>query len=151
MLVETGVVGGLFAAPADGLDLLDDVGHRQQLLGAGEELSGEVGPQAVADNGHVPVVHYAHQILYLVPAQKLGLVHDDAGVTPHLLLRHGLELGKVDARMGQAHAGGHEFGAVPLVQLRLHQQGLLAALLVVVAHHQGIGRLAGAHDPVTEV
>ena len=50
VFVEAGVAGGLLAAPADGLDLLDDVGAGEQLLGAGEQISPEVGPQAVANN-----------------------------------------------------------------------------------------------------
>ena len=40
VLVEAGVAGGLLAAPANGLDLLDDVGGGQQLLGAREDGSG---------------------------------------------------------------------------------------------------------------
>ena len=151
VFVEAGVAGGLLAAPADGLDLLDDVRRGQQLLRAREELAGKVRPQAVADHRHVPIVHHADQILHLVPAEKLRLVHNDAGIGPHLLLRHDHQLGKIDARMGQSHPGGHELGPVPLVDLRLDQQGHLPPFLIIIAHHQGVGRLAGPHNAIPKV
>ena len=78
-LVKAGVAQGFLAAPADGLDLLDHVRRGQQLRRAGEQLPLEVGAQAVADDGDVPVVHQIGEVAHLVPGEELGLVHDDAG------------------------------------------------------------------------
>ena len=151
VLVEAGVEGGLLAAPADGLDLLQLVCHHQQMIAAGEELPFEVRPQAVAHDGDVAVVHQMHQIVDIGLLQELGLVHDDAGILLQLLIRHLLHLVEVDAGVGQTDAGGYHVVAVPCIQPGLHQQGGLSPLLVVEPCHQGVGGLAGAHRPVFEV
>ena len=40
--------------------------------------------------------------------------------------------------MGQSHPGGHELGPVPLVDLRLDQQGHLPPFLIIIAHQMCI-------------
>ena len=53
--------------------------------------------------------------------------------------------------MLQSDAGVDHVVAVPGVQPGLDQQRLLSPLLVVIAYHQGVGRLAGAYDAVSEI
>ena len=151
LIVKAGVEGRLFAAPADGLDLLQLVRQHQQVIAAGKQVALEVRPQTVADDGNIAVVHQMHQIVDLLLGEELGLVHDDAGVFLQLLVGHCLHLVEVDAGVLQADAGGHHVVAVPCVQLGFYQQGFLTPLLVVEAGHQRVGAFAGAHGSVFEV
>ncbi|CAN4012163.1 N-acetylmuramoyl-L-alanine amidase AmiA, partial [Dysosmobacter welbionis] len=127
------------------------VGHHQQGLAAGEQVPLEVRPQAVADDGDAQVIHQTHQVHDLLPGQKLGLVHDDAGVLLQFHDRELLHLVKVDAGIGEADAGNHHVVPVPGIQPGLDQQGLLPPLLVVEPGHQGVCGLAGTHGPVFEI
>ena len=105
VLVEAGVEGGLLAAPADGLDLLQLVGHGQQIIAALEQLAPEVHLQPVAQHRDAAVVHQVHQVKYLVLGEELGLVDDDAGVFLQFLVGHSPHFVKIDAGVGQADAG----------------------------------------------
>ena len=70
VLFESKKLRDLPAAPADGLDLLDDVRPGQQRLRAGEQPPAEVGAQAVADHGHVEGVHQLRQEGHLLPCDN---------------------------------------------------------------------------------
>src|SRR5690606_468405 len=72
--VDAHVHGRLLAAVADGLDLLKLVGPGQQVLAALEQLSAEVGAQAVAQHRDAQAVDDLAQLPDLGPGQELGLV-----------------------------------------------------------------------------
>ena len=149
--VKPCVEGGLFAAPADGLDLLQLVRHSQQIIAALEQLAPEVCLQAVAQHGDAAVVHQVDQVNYLILGEKLGLVNNDAGVFLQFLIGPGPHFVKIHTGMGQADAGGNHVISVPGVQAGLHHQGLLAPLLVIEPRHQSVGGFAGAHGPIFEI
>ena len=107
------VADGFFAAPADGLDLLDGVGPGQQPLAALEKLVAEITPQAVGDHRHVVDIHHPHQTLHLRAGEKLRLVHDQAVIIPHVEAVQVLH--KVALAAKAAAAGDHGF-AVTVVQ-----------------------------------
>ena len=151
VFVEPGVEHSLFAAPADGLDLLQLVSHHQQLVAAGEQLSLEVRPQSVADHGDPQIVHHMHQIVHFLLGEELGLVHNDTGVFFQRILGQRPHFVEVDAGVFQTDTGMDHVVSVPLVHPGLHQQGLLAPLLIVEPGHQSVGRFAGAHGPVFEI
>ena len=52
---------------------------------------------------------------------------------------------------GQAAAGAHRLFPVAGFQARLEHQRALPALVIVVLNHDGVGRLARAHRPVSKV
>ena len=68
------VADGLAPAGADGLHLLDGVSQLQKPGGAGEALEGEVGAQAVADDGDVQLYRHHEQLLGLLCGEELALV-----------------------------------------------------------------------------
>ena len=135
---NAGVAGGLLAAPADGLDLLDGVRPGQQPLAALEEISLKIRAQSVADDGNVLIVYDGHQALHLRLGQKLGLVHDDAVVGGGIDC---VQLLHIAARRAQPGARAHDALAVAVVQQGLKHQRVLSALVVVVLNHDGVGRL----------
>ena len=138
VLVKPGVEGCFFAAPADGFYLLQLIRQNQELVAAGEKLPLEVGLQAVADNGDAAIVHQMDQVVNLLLGEKLGLIHNDAGIFLQLLIRHLLHLVEIDARVLQPDAGADHVVPVPGVQLGLDQKRLLPALLVIEPGHEGI-------------
>src|SRR6187549_85287 len=55
----------LATAMADGLDLDDIVGPRQQLCAAREQFAAKVGPQSVTQHGNVEFVDHGAELLHL--------------------------------------------------------------------------------------
>ena len=148
--VQARVVRRLAAAPADGLDLLDGIRAGQQAGAAGEEIAHEVRPQTVADHRHAVFVHDARQQVHLLRREELRLVHDQAIVG---VRAHGVEVERVKQRtLGRKPAARADGGyAVARIGRRLEQQGPLAALVIIVPDHDGVGRLARAHRAITEI
>ena len=83
--------------------------------------------------------------------EELGLVHNDTGVFFQRILGQRPHFVEVDAGVFQTDTGMDHVVSVPLVHPGLHQQGLLAPLLIVEPGHQSVGRFAGAHGPVFEI
>ena len=75
--VDTGIDGGLCAAVANGLDLLNGVRHFHQPHRAGEQLGLKVCPQAEAHHRHIEIVDDVAKLVDLFRGQELTLVHND--------------------------------------------------------------------------
>ena len=100
--------------------------------------------------GHTIAVHDGrkHVPVYI---QEDMVGHNDTGVFFQRILGQRPHFVEVDAGVFQTDTGMDHVVSVPLVHPGLHQQGLLAPLLIVEPGHQGICRFAGAHGSVFEV
>ena len=117
-------------------------------MAALEEVALKVGAQAVADDGDAAPVHDVHELLHLRLGEKLRLIDDEAIVEAEV------DAGKVfDELAGRAQprARADRFFAVAAVEARLEKERVLAALAVVVLHHDGVGGLGGAHRSIAEI
>ena len=145
---HAGVERRLAAAPADGLDLLDRVRPRHQPLAALEQISLKVRAKAVADDGDVVLIHDFHQALDLRFFQKLRFVDDDAVEHRQVEAVQFLDVG---ARRAQPGARADDPLSIAVVEHGLEHQRVLPAFVIVVLHHDGVGRLGRSHRAVSEV
>ena len=133
------------------------MGQLQQTGGAGEALEGEVGAQAVADDGDVQLYRHHEQLLGLLGSEELALVTEHTGQRPALAAGGPDGLHQVHVRrhqqIGRAAAAqtAHEVAAALGVHLRLEDEHPHPLLLVVVGHLHQRGALAAVHCAVTEI
>ena len=148
--VQPGVVRRLPAAPADGLDLLDGIGKGQKPVAAGEEVSLKVRAQAVADDGNLVFIHDANQQLHLLLCEELRLIHNQAviGVRAHFIKVQRVKEGTFGLK---ARAGTNGEFAVAGIHGGLEQKRVLAALMVIVPDHDGVGGLTGPHRAIAKI
>ena len=156
--VEAGVDDGLVAAVAGTLYLVDGVGYLKETFRALEEVAGEVGAQAVADDVDAELVHYARELVDLVGREELRLV-DEHPVENLAFV--GEELAGEAEQVG---FGVNPFAAALDAYARADDVAMLAcvdngfeadvahfAFLEVVCCGQQQGRLCRAHGAVAEI
>ncbi len=154
-VADTGVDGGLCAAVADSLDLLDGICHLHEPQGAGEELGLEVGTQAEAHNRYIKIVHDGTELIDLCNGKELALIHND-GITGSLFLG-AIDLVQIQFRgdhlgLGlQANTALYHMLAVTGICARFHEPDAHVVFLVIILGDQCLGRLAGAHRTVFKV
>ena len=153
--IDTGIDGGLAAAIADGLDLLDLIGQLHQPHRAGEQAGLEIGTQAEADHRHIVIIYNGPQLLNLLGSHELALVHDHH-VAP-ILAGEGEELIHIgirghDLAIGlQADAAAQDAGAVTGIGTGFDEPHLLVVFFLILLGNQGLGRLTGTHGAVFEI
>src|SRR6478672_8143544 len=151
LLVVADHHGRLAAAAADGLQLLERVGDRQQLHRARESLAAEIRPQPVGDHGHVLLVREAVQLPRLLGREELRLVDEDARrALGERLLERGLRRERAHLAL-HAQARGDDALAGAVVDRGGVDEDLLPALLVVVRDLQEDRGLARVHRGVAEI
>ena len=139
VFVKSCVKGGFFAAPADGLDLLNGVRPRKQPVTAGKKIALEVRTQSVADYGNVQIVHNVNEELALLLGEELRLVNDKAinlfdVLLAQLVEKHTLAF-KSAARINSVFA-------VSCVNSRLCDDDRLSLLFIVILDHERVCGLA---------
>ena len=84
--VDSGVDGSLGTAVADGLDLLNGIGHLHEPSAAGEQLGLEIRTQSETHHRDIMLIHDGPKLIDLPFRQELALIHDDhiaaAGMAP---------------------------------------------------------------------
>ena len=106
--------------------------------------------QSVANYGHVIFITDIGQLLHLFPGEKLCFIYNQAIIDMSLYLFY-IQLFYQLTGGFQAAAGTNGPHSVPGIRRRFEHEGILPPLLIVIAHHQRIGGLAGAHGPVAKI
>ncbi|MPL84460.1 hypothetical protein SDC9_30425 [bioreactor metagenome] len=146
----------LLAAMADRAYLAHLVGKGEEGGRAGEEFAAEVDAQPVAHHRHREIIDHTGQLPDLVPGQELRLVDEDAGAGgtghPRRDQRCHVGLGGEGLGLGaDADAACDPALARAPVEPGGDEEGLHAALDVVVGRLQQQRALAGIHRRVMEV